>query len=405
MAPAAEQWEGGPLKVPWLVVAALALLVLVQPALVVFSSKFNIAPAFSTAAELASVMGSIFTAGGLIVALVSFYSLANVDKAVSEGVASAVAAIPRQLDERIRTFLDAYTSFREAQNLWSRGGFSALPTIEQLVLRAEAIEPTLRSFRPWSGAIFFEAARASYLREHVVNQEYSACPSPLDRPALAMKALDRLTPEFTVAEGANRTEIGVRLAILQALLGERARVICESLFLARESGPTPLLEGIDALALIAGCRTVEDVRAVLRAYGADEMSPTEIIDMLKASPEKNLQSFVAFVKSPAAIQYPPVSPTVVTFRTVDQWNSAFVEWFERVQPQFGTRRGGIPDYPEYDVASGTQKSPPFMALGDLVREATGKLSFVSAYNYEPLQSQRLTVAYWFESISWSEQRT
>ncbi len=149
------------MKTHWVVVAALALLVLMQPVLLLIAAHYGIASSFQTAGELASLMGAIFTAGGLIVALVSLYTLANVDRVVRDGVKAALESIPQQLDERIRSFLDAYTSFREAQDLWGQSQFSALPQIEERLLRAEDIEPTLRDLRRWSGRVFYEAARGS----------------------------------------------------------------------------------------------------------------------------------------------------------------------------------------------------------------------------------------------------
>ena len=190
------------MRTSWVVVAALAILVVLQPALLFIAAHFRITSSFQSSAELASVMGAIFTAGGLIVALVSLYSLANVDKIVQDGVAVALKSIPHEVDERIRTFLDAYTPFREAQFLWTNYRFKALGRIEELVVIAERIEPTLRNLRRWSGTVFFESTRASYLRERTGDGTYADAPLASARSALIVKALQRLEPEFPAAVGA-----------------------------------------------------------------------------------------------------------------------------------------------------------------------------------------------------------
>ncbi len=366
------------MKTSWLVAAALAVLILLQPALLLFAAHYGIASAFQSAAELASVMGAIFTAGGLIVALVSLYTLSNVDKVVQDGVKGAVQAIPQRLDERIRTFLDAYTSFREAQDLWTQQRFQSLADIEELVLRAEEIEPTLRNLRRWSGTVFFQAARGSYLRKHVPDSTYSDCPSSMERPALAVKSLRRLEPEFNAAREDSRLTIGLYIAQLHALLGESPKTVAHWIERARAYGTVPPhLDGINALTLAAGSRSEHDVQLILRAFGTDIMTASDIAAVLEENCDKAVQAFAVVVKS--VVQHAPENPTIVTFHSVDKWNSAFIGWHASALPQV---RGGIPEFPDIVVATGAQDTPSFIPLDDLLREATERFTFIAPYNFE-----------------------
>jgi len=369
------------MKTSWVVVASLAALILLQPGLLLFAAHYHITSSFQTEAELASVMGAIFTAGGLIVALLSLYTLANVDKVMRDGVRTALETIPQRLDERIRIFLDAYTSFREAQDLWSRYHFSALNEIEGLILRAEHIEPTLRDLRRWSGTVFFEAARGSFLREHAPDGTYRECPPSLNRPALAVKALQRLKPEFDATSDDGQA-IALQIAELHAILGDSPKTVAHWIERARASAPLPLLNGVNSLTLAAGCRTERDIQIVLNAHGLRIMTADEIRAALQSVPDKAVQSFAVVVGRTEGLQNPPVNPTVVTFRSVDKWSNAFLGWYARPELNRSSLLGGIPAYGELVIATGYQDSPPFMDLDTLLGQACDRFYFVAPYNFE-----------------------
>jgi hypothetical protein len=137
--------------------ASIALLAafLVQPMTLLLASGLKISPSsFQSASELASIMGAIFTSGGLVVALLSLYTMANVDKASEDAVERKFHAVPERIDERIRTFMEAYFYLEEARRLWSQYKYQELPAIENFVLRAEETEPTLRNLNTWIGKLF-----------------------------------------------------------------------------------------------------------------------------------------------------------------------------------------------------------------------------------------------------------
>lgn len=368
------------MKLPWIVLPALGILVLLQPLLLLLAAHYKIMSSFQSASELASVMGAVFTAGGLIVALVSLYTLANVEKVVRDGVKGAMEDVPKQLDERIRTFLEAYTPFLKAQDLWAADRFRALPQIEESILRAESIEPTLRSLRRWSGDMYFVSARASYLRERVWDGTYGDCPAGVDRPALAMKALLRLEPEFNSGEG-DRALLGIRIAEMHSLLGDSGQTV-RWLKRARACGALPDLDGVNAITLAASCRSAETANHILESYGVRALDAQRIRSALHAS-KSPVQGFVAVIRTAVGMQNPPLNPTIVTFRTVDAWNSAFVDWNAANRPPVGTMRGGIPVFPAYDPRAGTQGNPPFHLLDPLIEEAMERFIFMVPYNFEP----------------------
>jgi hypothetical protein len=367
-------------KASSVLVVTLVVLVLLQPALLLLAAHYGVISSFNSEAELASIMGAIFTAGGLIVALVSLYTLWNVNQVVENAVDASMAAVPRQVDERIRTFLDAYSSFREAQDMWARYQFAGLTEIEELILRAEAIEPTLVDLRVWSGLLFFQAARGSYLREYVGDGTYSGCPDKAVRPALAMKALQRLEADFAGAPGGSAAA-ALRIAQMHALLGDLPAV---SRWVKRshDIGGSTSLEGVAALTLMAACRSTQDARRVLNAYGATAMSASDISTAAKNG-ASGIRHFVVVIDSPEALQNRPTNPAVVTLRTVDNWNSAFMEWRAVAQRIVGTLHGGMPSFGKWDEQMGGQDNPPFESLDALLAKASEQFMFVCPYNYEP----------------------
>lgn len=61
-------------------------------------------------------MGAIFTAGGIVVAMVSLYSLSSVARTAREAVREAVAVEEAQLEARVQRHITAYDLFAEAKH-------------------------------------------------------------------------------------------------------------------------------------------------------------------------------------------------------------------------------------------------------------------------------------------------
>ncbi len=143
-----------------------------------------------------------------------------------------------------------------------------------------------------------------------------------------------------------------------------------------------MLDGVNGVTLVAGRRNEADIESVLSAYGRAQMSADDIKGALDARQGKFVQAFAVFRKASIILQHSPENPTIATLRTVDNWNSAFLEWSARDQPQIGTLRGGIPDFPEFSAQTGTQANPPFSPIDALLTAALERFVFVAPFDFE-----------------------
>ena len=151
---------------------------------------------------------------------------------------------------------------------------------------------------------------------------------------------------------------------------------------ARDSGALPPLDGVHGVTLVASCQNERDATTILNAYGCASMSAADVKASLEPRRDTPLLSFAVVVKSGVLLKNAPRNPAVVAFRSVDHWNSAFIEWRSRDQPHIGLVRGGIPEFPEFDVVMGSQSNPPFAPMDTLLQEATEQFLFVAAYGFE-----------------------
>ncbi len=70
-----------------------------------------------TANDFGGIMGSVFTAGGLIVAIISVYALVNIEATSQRAVQPLLDKVPGQVSQRIRGFGEAYGHYLTAQSL------------------------------------------------------------------------------------------------------------------------------------------------------------------------------------------------------------------------------------------------------------------------------------------------
>src|SRR5665213_3849342 len=181
---------------PWVLVAiGLIALVLSQPLFLLLLWKFHINPGLTTSAtDLGAIMGAIFTAGGLVVAIVSIYTMASIDKVTRQAIDPLLTAIPDQIDARIRRFLEAYGFYARAQAAGSgREGFpnAALQTVDDLIAKALALEPTLTGVCAFTAKMYYMAAAMMYWRDRVPEQvdRGDQLPSRDEFPAVTSKAV------------------------------------------------------------------------------------------------------------------------------------------------------------------------------------------------------------------------
>lgn len=277
---------------PWVIVAiGLIAIGLAQPVFLIILWKFQINPGLSTSAtDLGAIMGAIFTAGGLVVAIVSIYTMASIDKVTRQAVEPLLVAIPEQIDARIRRFLEAYGFYTRAQAVARRGGFppEALQSVDELVAKALALEPTLTGIRAFTANVYYIAAATMYWRDRVPEQfdRGFRVPSRDEFPAVTAKAVSWLTQALERNDG-DSGEIYAELAEVHGMMHASLHDTLKLVRLANEearvlpSGPSSLMM------LFGSCRSESDVMSLARALELQAPLDTQQIEalLLQEQPE------------------------------------------------------------------------------------------------------------------------
>jgi hypothetical protein len=355
---------------------ALVAFVLLQPVLILIAVHYQIAPSFRTAGELASLMGAIFTASGLIVALVALYTQANIEKVTREAVTSAVNETTAKINERIQTFLDAYSAFTSAKELWRTHRYDAIPQVEQYISEAEDVEPSLRGINTWMGEVYFITARYLYFQD----TGYSTDPGRLigiTLPLAATKGIQRLQGALDSNDPMMDAAYALELAELYALQGESSRAVAHRVKRARELGALPTMDADVALTLFSACKKRNDVLSILDAYETVPMTGDQIMTHCKTHlPQRGhgRARFIVFADTPQELQNPPINPAVLDVLSVaEDWTAARVQWRSAKQSNI---YGGMPKMGEYDVHSGTQPTPGFEAMDTLLPTLMATVTFI-----------------------------
>jgi hypothetical protein len=328
------------------------------------------------AAELASIMGAIFTVGGLIVALVALYTQANMERVAKGAVTSAVNKTTANINQRIQTFLDAYSAFTSAKELWRKHLYDAIPQIEQYISEAENVEPSLRGLNTWMGEVYFETAR--YL--HFQDTDYKRDPGriiSITLPLAATKGIQRLQDAINNNDPTMDGEYALELAELYALQGESSHAVAHRVKRARELGVLPMMDAEVALTLFSACKRRVDVSRILDAYETLPMTGDQIMTDCKThSPQRGhgRARFIVFADAPQELQNPPMNPAVLdVFSVAEDWTAARVQWRSAKQSNI---YGGMPPMGEYDVHSGTQQTPGFEAMDTLLPTLMATFTFI-----------------------------
>lgn len=369
------------MKLTWAVAIALVVFLLLQPVSLFIASHLD-ATHFNLAADLTSLMGAIFTAGGLIVALVSLYTLANVDKAARKAVSDAVAKVTPRIDERIQIFLEAYSEFRSAQDLWGEWRYAALNDVEQRLDLAQQIEPTLRGVDLWAGEVFFTVAREMYFVSRRINASIGQPPLS-ELPMRTMKALTRLERVFaTTKDEDEASSVGLKIAQLHAIGGDSPRSVAHWIARTAEHGPLASLDGMTALTLFGSCRRRKDVTSILSAYHLKALTPQDILSHCLAQPEpRQAARFVVFADVLDGLENRPANLTILDLRSVDNWSSAYAIWNAAEHRDADSIYGGLPVL----AAPAEGENPPprvrsYERFDSLVAQLTNTFTFIVPFS-------------------------
>ncbi|MGA8475092.1 MAG: hypothetical protein WB681_08500 [Candidatus Cybelea sp.] len=363
------------MKLGWAIGIALVAFVLLQPVLILIAVHYHVAPSFQTAGELASIMGAIFTASGLIVALVALYTQANIEKVAKAAVTSAVNKTTAKINERIQTFLDAYSAFTSAKALWHNIIYDGISEIEEYIAEAEEMEPSLRGLNTWMGEVYFKVARYLHFQDtsYINPQRLISITLPL----AATKGIQRLQDAIDSNDPTIDAAYALELAELYALQGESSGAVAHRIKRAKELGVLPSMDAEIALTLFSACKRRDDLLHILDAYETVPMTGDHIMAHCRTHLPQRGQGrarFVVFADAPQDLQHPPFNPTVLdVFTVAEDWTSARVQWRSAKQSNI---YGGIPAMGEYDVHSGTQQPPGFVAMDVFLPELMAAFTFI-----------------------------
>ena len=344
------------------------------------AAYFKLPQAFNGEAELAAILAAIFTVGSLIIALVAFVTQSNAEGVIKRAVTSAIEESTRKTDQRIQTFLRAYSAFQRAQTLYSSNvRLSLLQVIEDTCDDALTIEPSLYGVDRWLGNRFFGISRHLFLQSRHFVRSKETLEVSLQVP-FAFKALKRLESAIAKGEAEATGETALQIAQLHALLGNAPSEIGKWMRLAKEGREAWSFDESEALTVLSTARNREQAQYILAEYSFDPMSRGAVKEYLyQQEPSVFVARLVAFANNVEALQYPPFNPTIVTFRLNGNHDGAFLEWEDAIRPSIGKRRGGIPRFPDFEESEGHQPNPLFEPIDALLVKCFADVTFVMPY--------------------------
>ena len=378
----------------WVLVAiGLVMLGLSQPLLLLVMWKLNIDPKLAmSATDLGAIMGAIFTAGGLIVAIVSVYTMASIEKVTQQAVEPVLAAIPDQIDSRIRRFLEAYGIHARAQDAANAGGgypTERLRAIDHLVHKALGLEPSLSGIYAFAGRTHYIAAAMMYWRDRVPEQFDNGYPLPArdEFPAILVKAAAWLTQALDRCDG-DTGEIAAELAEVHGMMhascddaiGYVVRANSESRILP--SGPRGLMM------LFGCCRHESDLLELARVLDLDAPLTIPQIEALLLEHQPDPSAIPVTRREPVSLlvvlrfdfqdgRY-PVSPGVVQVLYGPE-GYAMVSWRPRKQPGPVVIRDGIPQFGPIDAQSGYPSAPPTISIAELAEQLAEQFYVIGTF--------------------------
>lgn len=342
--------------------------------------------------ELGGIMAAIFTAGGLIVAIVSIYTMANIQAVSRRAVQPLLQEIPAQISASIQRFSTAYSIYLGAQSLIPERGYktfdySDIADAEIAIEQAIGIDSTITGTREWMGMVYHRAARLKFL-------EGSSLP-------LSRMPTDHYLPSSSVASLASRgirwieSALGeqnsenrllpARLAELHALLPSPLTDVLKCVEKANGQADHPLPNGDEGLAIMLNaCQSDDAVSALVTSLGVSLPSDEDIIASLAERIERQggstgplmllaLQRFDQYLKDE------PRRPCILLLYHNGNTETAFAQWQPMVQYSgHPVRRATHPPSPPSD-ASGSSPNPGQVPIAELLQQLRAMFHLIGVW--------------------------
>lgn len=353
----------------WQIAAGFGILGAVEALWIFLAHVWNV-PASATAL-LGGIMGAIFTAGGIVVAMVSLYSLSSVARTARSEVREGLRRSLDKFDQRMQEHIHAYDRFAQAKLLRMAfpyepnpskpvGGratglvpdavvWLSEPAVENLVEAEILIEKALstapvRGVSFWVAQQFYETVVRAFVRLHAAEPATTTLRLPLE--ALLSRTVYWLT-EALGSQDSDAPTLRLMQADAFGMLGDTRRAR-EALLAATRKGPwahprpgwglaclahawAPTQEGLEELGRLIGYELPWTTDRIARAF-RDEGGPA-------ALRVRDLWAVVKRASGPPEADM-PLSP--FRMRVCPKGNDeAFVQWAPAAQPDPATLIAGI----------------------------------------------------------------
>jgi hypothetical protein len=373
-----QKAESG-LRFGWLILV-FALIALTQPIYLLVAWYFKIEPSvMTTANELSPILGSVFTAGGLIIALVSIYTMANVEAVANRTVERRLEPVPAQIKTSIRNYLEAYGYFTEAQDLLRDNDFNRLPAAERLLRTATTHEPDLVGLYPWAGRAYYTAAACIFSRQRSVNPlmfPEARCPDASQFAGIVSKANWWLTGAYQRDDGDHR-EIAMQLAeVLGMTHGDLGEVLRWLQAARDDDGRLPFVGNFSKLFLFGACKDESDIDVLAsRLEMNPSLSVNDIKEYIAADVGKNPRASqlpIIAIPRPIVVASPPPRPGIVGVRYVPSGEgtaaqNGFASWYAEHNAPGPIFQQTYPRIEERPADAGGPYQP-MMPIDDLLKE-------------------------------------
>ena len=387
----------------WQVAAGFCVLGAVEALWIFLAHAWNV-PASATGL-LGGIMGAIFTAGGIVVAMVSLYSLSSVARTAHEAVREAVAEEEAQFDARVQRQIMAYDLFAEAKHrrrlqqfaagaaialrkvttktfswmheyslvgdahLWLDGGvLESLNEAEGLVQNAVAAG-TVAGSKTWLALEFFHTVVREFIRHQEASPGIASAPPPAaSRLHHAVRWLEAAQTDVS-----GDFSINALLADLYGIMSDWPAMLSSlRAALIEAHGWRPPRPDWSLVCLVNACGSDEaKLREVAGLLGKQfPWSADRVAALFDAEREsRGALRRVWVVNRPVPGPGPldaPLSPGLVILHPRDE-GQASAMWHPVVQPGPTTRRAGIP----MPAGDGTQNQDAISVM-ELVEQLCGR---------------------------------
>ena len=341
-----------------LVLCGIVALALSQPLFLLLVWLLHIpASAVQTANDFGGIMGAVFTAGGLIVAIISVYALINVEATSRRAVQPLLDNVPREIDLRIRRFGEAYGHYLAAQALVPERGYntvdySRLYDAQAEIGQAMKIERNIAGMRAWIGSAYHHAAGFLYARQHLLggyfNEQSQYLPPHAQISAITAAGIHWLEDAYRRDDGDVR-EVAGALAELYGILGAPASTVVTWIQRANKDNPVLPSGPMSLLFLFGACHNDDDVSCIAEALGIGLLNAQRVHERLQEhlqrhGPAANALSFLAILRPRTGLgQDAPPTPGLINLYHLNNGHDAHVSWYPKIQSGMVEQVGILPN--------------------------------------------------------------